>query len=165
MEEGWRGWRRRLEKTLRWLYPAGVGSDVHNSWSRTVARVIDRDKSPAQMFERTVCGQRECIHLCCLAHFEQVFRLLLDIPLFCDKGTASRKYVTPSSCTHTSWKRDRVFGNDGAINLGTKIILQQVGHGRALLLYTLMPFEFPTSHGTRGRPFGTEYRNMDPKCQ
>jgi hypothetical protein len=34
-----------------------------------------------------------------------------------------------------------VFGNDGMFNLGTKIILQQVEHGRALLLYTLMPDE------------------------
>lgn len=33
-----------------------------------------------------------------------------------------------------------VFGNVGGFDLGTKIFLQQVEHGRALLLYTLMPF-------------------------
>jgi hypothetical protein len=49
-------------------------------------------------------------------------------------------YVTPSSCTLILWKEDRVFGNDGVFNLGTKIFLQQVEHERALLLYTLMPF-------------------------
>jgi hypothetical protein len=32
-----------------------------------------------------------------------------------------------------------VFGNDGVFDLGTKIFLQQVEHGRVLLLYTLMP--------------------------
>jgi hypothetical protein len=48
-------------------------------------------------------------------------------------------YVTPSPCTHTPWNRGQVFGNDGVFNLGTKIILQQVEHGKALLLYTLMP--------------------------
>jgi hypothetical protein len=57
-----------------------------------------------------------------------------------DKDHRLTMYVTPSSCTLILWKEDRVFGNDGVFNLGTKIFLQQVEHGRALLLYTLMPF-------------------------
>ena len=35
--------------------------------------------------------------------------------------------------------KSSVFGNDGVFYLGTKIFLQQVEHGRVLLLYTLMP--------------------------
>jgi hypothetical protein len=35
--------------------------------------------------------------------------------------------------------KNSVFGNDGVFDLGTKIFLQQVEHGRVLLLYTLMP--------------------------
>jgi hypothetical protein len=35
--------------------------------------------------------------------------------------------------------KSSVFGNDGVFDLGTKIFLQQVEHGRVLLLYTLMP--------------------------
>lgn len=39
------------------------------------------------------------------------------------------------------WDKGQVFGNDGVFNLGTIIFLQQVEHGKALVLYTQMPFE------------------------
>jgi hypothetical protein len=34
-----------------------------------------------------------------------------------------------------------MFGIDGDIDLGTMEFLQQVEHGKALVLYTLMPFQ------------------------
>jgi hypothetical protein len=36
--------------------------------------------------------------------------------------------------------KDRVFGNDRVFDIGTiRLFLQQVEHGKALVLYTLMP--------------------------